>query len=136
MAPLVTSQTLVDAAQAWANNLAARDAFEHSLGQVGPYGENLYVSSTTASPNDIPAVTAIQRWFSEFVYYNHEPIYSDPANFANYGHFTQLIWPNTLQQGCAFTDYSVGIWNKRVVVCEYNPPGNIVGQVVNYSIPN
>ncbi|MEP2023182.1 CAP domain-containing protein, partial [Reichenbachiella sp.] len=40
------------------------------------------------------------------------------------GHYTQIVWKNTTEIGCAKTlcDGSV-IW-----ICNYNPPGNFVGQ--------
>jgi hypothetical protein len=132
---LKTSQALVDAAQRWADILARENAFKHSDGKVGNYGENLYVTSTTGNRDVNAGLDAIQAWFSEFEYYHGEPIYSIPENFHKYGHFTQLIWPNTLELGCAFKDYTAGMWNKRVVVCEYYPAGNFVGEVVTYSIP-
>jgi hypothetical protein len=133
--PLKTSQALVDAAQKWADILASRKTFEHSNGQVGPYGENLYVSYSSNPNANTGGLEAIQSWFSEFENYNGEPINSNPQNFGKYGHFTQLIWPNTIELGCAFKDYTDGVWSKKVVVCEYFPAGNFVGQVVSYSIP-
>ena len=48
------------------------------------------------------------------------------SDFYKYGHFTQMVWKTTTEIGCA-----VG---KRkdipgyIVVCRYNPPGNVIGQ--------
>ena len=40
------------------------------------------------------------------------------------GHYTQLVWKNTTEVGCA----KVTCGNQTIWVCNYNPPGNYVGQ--------
>jgi hypothetical protein len=45
------------------------------------------------------------------------------------GHFTQMVWKNSKRIGCAWntnTCKSNGM-NFYKLVCEYDPPGNIVG---------
>lgn len=41
------------------------------------------------------------------------------------GHFTQLVWKNTTTVGCGAADCNDAGW---LLVCEYNPAGNVVGQ--------
>ncbi|KAI8904662.1 CAP domain-containing protein, partial [Gorgonomyces haynaldii] len=108
--PFKWNGNLINAATKWANQLASSGAFQHSQGRVGPYGENLY----QGSPNCVNAVSA---WLLEKKNYFGQAI--GDGNFANYGHFTQLIWPTTTDVGCA----TVG----AVTVCEYSPAGNMDG---------
>jgi Cysteine-rich secretory protein family len=48
--------------------------------------------------------------------------------------FTQCAWPDTKRVGCASKSYSAGGQNKVVIVCEYDPPGNVAGVVLKYGI--
>ncbi|KIJ56982.1 hypothetical protein M422DRAFT_85976, partial [Sphaerobolus stellatus SS14] len=112
-APLTWSNSLAYAAQTWAN----RCVMQHSGGSLGPYGENLAWGPPGFKPTD-----AVNLWNSEKNQYNPgKPIMS---------HFTQVVWRNTSQVGCASTtcprliNNDVGI----MYVCEYNPPGNWAGQ--------
>jgi uncharacterized protein YkwD len=80
MAGFTVDNELIKAAQAWANNLASRDAFEHSN---GPTGENLFqITGST----DSSCAGAVKAWFDEFDLYNGEPINRTPALFHEYGH--------------------------------------------------
>jgi pathogenesis-related protein 1 len=40
------------------------------------------------------------------------------------GHYTQIVWRNTKAVGCAVG----GKGAREVWVCDYDPPGNYVGQ--------
>lgn len=60
-------------------------------------------------------------WGSERTRYNwNVPIFSLTA-----GHFTQVVWKDTKEVGCA-TRQCGGIGT--YVVCEYNTPGNFQGR--------
>ncbi|KAI8913677.1 CAP domain-containing protein, partial [Gorgonomyces haynaldii] len=118
MPPLSFSAALEKDAQVWADNLAARDAFEHSGGKTG---ENLF----QVTNGDMSCTAAMLAWFNEFKLYNGEPI--GQGDFEAYGHFTQCAWPTTTQVGCAARQYKSGQNTKQTIVCEYFPPGNIVG---------
>jgi hypothetical protein len=88
--------------------------------QGGQNGENLAEGYT--SP-----VFAIDGWASEEKSYN----YAKPAFHEKTGHFTQLVWQNTTAVGCGAAqcntngDKGVQGW---LMVCEYSPAGNVVGQ--------
>ena len=88
--------------------------------QGGPYGENL----ASGYPNTTAAVAA---WGDERTHYNFAA-----AQFSETtGHFTQLVWKSTTSTGCSATncegkgDGSAPGW---FVVCEYYPPGNVIGE--------
>ncbi len=82
-----------------------------------PYGENLYWSSGMSfSPKG-----SVDSWGSEIKDYNHEPVGQEKAMV---GHYTQIVWRTTTEVGCAA--FKCG--SALLVVCNYNPPGNWVGQ--------
>ncbi|KAL5487923.1 hypothetical protein ACEPAI_6031 [Sanghuangporus weigelae] len=109
---LTWSDTLASAAQSWANGCV----FEHSGGQ---YGENLYAGTGNVGPSN-----AVSAWAAEASDYDS----SNPT----YSHFTQMVWKSTTELGCALAlcdgifDASYG--KASFYVCEYNPPGNVIGQ--------
>jgi pathogenesis-related protein 1 len=82
------------------------------------YGENLYwCSGIEATPTD-----AVDSWGSEKSMYDGKVIGN--SNFEA-GHYTQMIWAKTTQVGCAIVQCSSGDY---IVVCNYNPAGNYIGQ--------
>ncbi|KAG9134878.1 hypothetical protein Leryth_001210 [Lithospermum erythrorhizon] len=90
---------------------------EHSN---GPYGENVYWGSDTSfSP-----FHCAEAWVDEKKLYNYETNSCNPGQ--DCGHYTQIVWKNTLKVGCGKT---VCVSGKGVfMVCEYDPPGNYVGE--------
>ena len=49
------------------------------------------------------------------------------------GHFTQLVWKGTKKLGCASSQASET--SNRYVVCNFDPPGNMLGDVENNVSP-
>lgn len=109
---LTWNTSLADAASSWASTCQWR----HSGGATG---ENLALGY----PN-MPS--AIDAWGNERTLYD----FSAPTGFGHEtGHFTQLVWKDTTFLGCAAVDCSgKNSLKGYVVVCEYWPPGNVVGQ--------
>lgn len=120
-ANLVWSDKLQSEAQQWANYIAKKDIMAHSKME---YGENIYMSTANVS-----AKRPVDAWASEEQYYNGETI--SHQNYTLFGHYTQLIWSETTQVGCA---YAISKTGKYYWVCEYYPSGNFIGQkpVKNY----
>ncbi|KAF8933757.1 hypothetical protein BGZ58_006129 [Dissophora ornata] len=85
--------------------------FEHS---AGPHGENL----AAGYPN---FKSAINAWYNEVKDYK----YSKPGFSGQTGHFTQVVWKSTKTVGCAKKFCPGSNW--YIYICEYDPPGNIVG---------
>ena len=118
--PLSWSNDLATQAQRWADHLASRRcAMDHSPsgGRYGnDYGENLFWTSERADEYE-----AIDDWASEVSYFNSRTRKHTHLN----GHYTQMVWRETTEVGCAVAVCSDGaeIW-----VCNYNPAGNIVGE--------
>ena len=41
------------------------------------------------------------------------------------GHYTQVVWANSLKVGCGYTSCANGA---KIISCNYDPPGNYIGQ--------
>lgn len=75
------------------------------------------------SPEEMIAVwTSEKRNFVPGIF----PDVSRTGNWANVGHYTQVIWRNTTYVGCATSSDTRYDW----LVCRYSPPGNQDGQPV------
>ena len=81
------------------------------------YGENCYWTSS----NHINATEAILAFNDEKNDYQYGPVTN--SNYKVTGHYTQVIWYNTTKVGCAGATGTGGTF----VVCNYNPPGNYLG---------
>jgi hypothetical protein len=105
---------------AYAAEWAAGCVFEHS---VGAYGENLALFSWEGEP-----VEAVEGWFSEIEYYDYGTNRCDPGEMC--GHYTQVVWRDTENIGCAVQACAnvQGFGRGWLYVCEYDPPGNWVGE--------
>jgi len=114
--PLVWSQALVKSSNDWAQKLKKEDCgFFHSKSN---FGENLWTGTTGA----YPVANVVDDWASEKVDYNYEKNNCNPGKVC--GHYTQIVWENTTEVGCAKIECDgMTTW-----VCQYNPPGNYVGQ--------
>ena len=68
-------------------------------------------------------VAAVNMWVDEWVNYDYNSNTCYPGTMC--GHYTQMVWRNTLRVGCARVQC-----NSRwyFVICSYDPPGNWAGQ--------
>ena len=108
------SADLAAGAQAWANGCKmSGNVFVHS----GVPGENLRWSYPPGSQG---AASAVNSWYNEIGAYN----FNNPGFSSATGHFTQVIWRNSTQLGCA----KAVCGNNDYWVCRYGPAGNITGQ--------
>ncbi|CAM0870698.1 unnamed protein product [Alopecurus aequalis] len=110
--------TVAAYAQNYANSRKTNCTLVHS---GGPYGENLFWSSSSiASASD-----AVAAWVSEKQYYDHTTNTCSAGHVC--GHYTQVVWRSSTAIGCArvnCVDSHGGVF----IICNYNPPGNYVGQ--------
>lgn len=116
------SPALARDAQVWAESLAARRAFHHdpSLLERGQ-GENLWKGTrdTYAPWQMIDLFIAEERDFRPGTF----PDISATGQWKDVGHYTQIIWPDTQQVGCATAVNA----RHEVLVCRYWPAGNVIG---------
>src|ERR1051326_1544839 len=116
--PVVWDPKLASYAQQWADKLAQLNKLQHRPNN--PFGENLYVN-VGGRPGVLDAARA---WTSERKYYSGELI--TEQNFMKFGHYTQMIWGSTERIGAGKVRTKSG---RFYVCCDYDPPGNVVGQV-------
>merc|ERR1712154_249041 len=107
-------------AQEWADYLIANNAFEHRPNTK--YGENIFQSGGKAAQDQ--AQGAVDMWYSEIKDYTlgTEPSQGGPVT----GHFTQVVWKGSTEVGVG-----VGQKGSTVVVANYSPAGNYIGQYVD-----
>lgn len=88
------------------------------------YGENLYFSSESSST----AADAVASWVSEEQWYDHNTNSCSAPEGNSCGHYTQVVWYNSTDIGCATVVCDTGDNTGVVVACNYWPPGNIPGE--------
>jgi pathogenesis-related protein 1 len=112
--PLRWSDRLAARAQDWATHLLQERRFYHRPHPI--FGENLFeITGGRTSPSEV-----VGDWASEGRDYSYR------ANTCRgmCGHYTQLVWNNTREVGCAVASEP----GREVWVCNYDPPGNWVGE--------
>jgi pathogenesis-related protein 1 len=120
--PLRWSEEVAGYAQQWADHLAStRCGMQHrprSGKWQQQYGENLFIGTV----GHYGTADAVRAWASEKSSYRGGAIHA--SGFARIGHYTQMVWRETRKIGCA----TAVCRNNLIVVCNYDPPGNFVGQ--------
>ncbi|XVE61790.1 hypothetical protein DITRI_Ditri06bG0067500 [Diplodiscus trichospermus] len=114
-APLKWNYTLAYFAKQWAKKRVNDCKLIHSY---GPYGENLFWGGRTHwSPTEV-----VKDWVEEKAFY--DPKSNSCADGEMCGHYTQIIWKDTVSIGCARVkcDNNKGLY----VICNYDPPGNYI----------
>lgn len=110
--PVTWSTGMADYAQRWAEKLAREEKFDHRPNS--PYGENLAMANTARDAAGI--------WYAEKSKYRGDKI--DNQNFRVFGHYTQMVWTGTTKIGCGKAEVN----GRTIWVCNYDPPGNKVGE--------
>ncbi|CAK1598787.1 unnamed protein product [Parnassius mnemosyne] len=94
-------------------------------------GENLYSYGTTDSKHKIDIDDSLKSWFDEHQHYTYGPLsISDFDGSSKYqiGHYTQMVWADTTYIGCAISQYWQANLKKFLIVCNYGPSGNYIGE--------
>jgi len=113
-----------------ANTWASKCIWGHS--GTPNVGENLYVTSVrTPIAGNFNPTPPVNSWGNEKQFYFFSNNTCVPGHVC--GHYTQIIWANSINMGCAFQDCAT-IQNLpwpnggTMIVCQYTPPGNYYGQ--------
>ena len=125
--PLVWDPALGNSAAAYARTLAFTNTFQHSDRKARRgVGENLWMGSRGA----FSVERMVSDWASEQRLFRAGlfPAVSRSGNWADVGHYTQIVWPSTTRVGCAIAT------NARAdyLVCHYSPAGNMDGRPVGF----
>lgn len=124
MPPLAWSPTLAADAMVYARELTRTRRFAHSpkATRPSPQGENLWMGTRNAFAYSEMVAT----WVNERRFYRPRafPDISTTGNWADVGHYTQIIWRTTTQVGCALASNE----DEDYLVCRYAPPGNVYGR--------
>jgi len=120
---LCWSQSVAAVAQSWADNCT----WQHNPGR-GFLGENIFAGSGNWLSNG--ALSAVELWAAEDEFYDYASNSCEPGEVC--GHYTQIVWRTSENLGCGIklcntgSPFGGGSWT--FVVCNYDPPGNWVGQ--------
>ena len=105
--------------QAWADQLALEGDLRHAPLPVNPEeGENLWMGGKGyyGAEAMIDTFLAEKKVFRAGVF----PAVSTTGNWQDVGHYTQIVWRNTRQVGCALARGE----EMDFLVCRYWPAGN------------
>jgi pathogenesis-related protein 1 len=134
VAPLVWSSQMSQYAQQWAEHLSTQNncQMQHRSAAGAntlPVGENIYWASPvrwsdgrTEVQTIAPSQVALD-WASEKADYSYAS--NTCRSGAQCGHYTQMVWRTTAEVGCGM---SICPDKGQIWVCNYNPPGNWVGE--------
>lgn len=127
ISPLAYSNTLAASAQAWAEHLKGEScAWYHSDTQASGVGENIFYSWGSDKNHRRTADEPVFWWLDKEQYYDHEDNECEPGEIC--GHYTQVVWEDTKYMGCGRVYCDDGEYFKEVWVCQYDPPGNVIGE--------
>lgn len=120
--PLRWSGRLTQDATRWADRLAAGNRLQHETGGGSGQGENLWAGTAGryAPEAMVGAWSAEKAQFTPGVF----PQVSRTGNWADVGHYTQMVWRDTREVGCAIGRGAA----MDVLVCRYAAPGNVRGR--------
>ncbi len=125
LAPMTWNSDLAATAAAWVAMCKDTDGnglVDHnpnrSQGHPTYVGENVFAASGTAT-----AQQAVNLWASEKANYN----YANNSCSGVCGHYTQIVWRNSIQLGCALGNCP-NLTYKNAIVCNYMPGGNNGGK--------
>ncbi|XP_076928936.1 pathogenesis-related leaf protein 4-like [Bidens hawaiensis] len=112
--PITWNETVAKFAQYYANKRIADCALIHSDCNDQQYGENLAIGGSGKD--------AVTMWVNEKPDYDYASNTCAPSKCC--GHYTQVVWRNSTQLGCARVKCANNI--AYFVICNYWPPGNYI----------
>ena len=133
--PLTWSPEIAEFAQQWADMLATQCSIMHR--DPNAYGENIAMYGSAPFPPDSTPQDAVMGWAAEVSCWSYGTIDGSEMcdasciadlNSTGCGHYTQLVWRNSREVGCGVSTCSGSGYQWDIWVCNYDPPGNYMGQ--------
>uniref|UniRef100_A0A8C0GLD5 Peptidase inhibitor 16 n=1 Tax=Chelonoidis abingdonii TaxID=106734 RepID=A0A8C0GLD5_CHEAB len=110
--------------EAFAKAYAAKCIWGHNK-ERGRRGENLF-----AITDEMDVEVALEQWYNEHEHYNLTTSKCTVGQMC--GHYTQVVWANSERIGCGMqfckTLHGVEEPDLYLLVCNYDPPGNVRGR--------
>lgn len=146
MLQMIYNEELQNISRCWANSCKG-NPLTHDHCRRTKYdehvGQNLGFYNDSRANFDLQNITLqlIQFWFDEVLDFKPEWAKDTKDRSAQVvvGHYTQLVWADSLELGCAIVRYTTPNihpkeyppkWNHVILVCNYGPGGNYLGQEV------
>jgi len=125
------STEIAQYAQQRAEQIARTKQLAHLPQGQNPYGENLASGGSAGGGVVFTVINACDGWYSEKAKMprNARTMTIDLFN-KGVGHYTQMVWKGSTQIGAGISQYQQGAFTMTVVVCCYNPPGNVINQAI------
>ncbi|XP_077292273.1 venom allergen 5.02-like [Arctopsyche grandis] len=119
---LVWDDKLQELAQNWAlqGKMAHNQNRHDDRFQVG---ENIYFSFDPRAEVKANWTAAAESWFAENKVYTYSKGFSMST-----GHYTQVVWADTIYVGCGFSHYRENGQTTGTYVCNFGPAGNFADQ--------
>ena len=121
--PLAWSDKLASDAGTWAKVLLQRGEPDHSpASERRGQGENLWMGTEGTWKAD----AMVEMFLDERQFFRAAPFpdVSSTGNWIDVGHYSQIVWRETKQVGCALANGN----GLDVLVCRYLPAGNVHGE--------
>jgi len=118
--PLAWDFTIASFSQNWSDYLLTNHLFQHSGNET--YGENLAYFQGYGLDIMKLLKMAVDSWYDEVKMYD----FSKPGFSEQTGHFTCLIWGNSITYALGFSIDP--ITQTAIITMNTSPPGNVVGE--------
>lgn len=137
LAPLTWSEDLAAIAQNWSDTLTSEDCGSIMHRMPNRYGENIAEQGSSGGIGPFAPEQAVANWVAEESCWTFGSIQGTEtcdaqcvsAQFSSgCGHYTQVVWANTKRVGCGYSTCQKDRTTYEVWVCNYDPPGNFIGQ--------
>jgi Cysteine-rich secretory protein family len=125
--PIAWNDRLAADARVYAERLARQGILQHDpqAGAAEPQGENLFAGTRGA----FDFAEMAKGWIDERAHFRpgRFPEISRSGDWSDVGHYTQVVWPETREMGCAIASNA----HDDYLVCRYWPAGNVIGTVLS-----
>lgn len=132
MRKLVWNEELEIIAQRWTDQCVFDHDELRSKLDGSSAGQNAYLGKSSAEKTKEQVMSGlgavVDAWYDEVTDPGFSADAINPYEFSHgIGHYTQVVWAESEEVGCAVVYYKNGMWYEELVVCNYAPGGNMAG---------